>query len=106
MLIARSGRQAALGEKGRTQASGTMVRPPAVVTTGWQPVCRCPAHDPIPAVVLDPFMGSGRTALVANSLGRHAVGCELNPANIELARQQVTAGLGLLARIEVVDVRG
>jgi len=74
-------------------------------TTGWQQTCRCPAHDPIPAVVLDPFMGSGRTALVANSLGRHAVGCELNPANIELARQQVTAGLGLLARIDVIDVR-
>jgi DNA modification methylase len=30
--------------------------------------------------VLDPFMGSGTVAEVAASLGRHFIGCELNPA--------------------------
>ncbi len=30
-------------------------------------------------VVLDPFMGSGTTAQVAQSLGRQWIGCELNP---------------------------
>jgi DNA modification methylase len=30
-------------------------------------------------VVLDPFMGSGTTAQVAQSLGRQYLGCELNP---------------------------
>ncbi len=29
-------------------------------------------------IVLDPFMGSGTTAMVANSLGRDYIGCELN----------------------------
>lgn len=31
-------------------------------------------------IVLDPFMGSGTTARVAAGLGRHFIGCELNPA--------------------------
>lgn len=30
-------------------------------------------------VVLDPFMGSGTTAQVAQNLGRQYLGCELNP---------------------------
>lgn len=41
----------------------------------------CPENG----VVLDPFMGAGTTALVAKKLNRNFVGCEINPANIELA---------------------
>ena len=47
--------------------------------TGWRQTCSCATHQPVPAVVLDPFMGAGTTALVANRLGRSAVGIELNP---------------------------
>jgi len=35
-------------------------------------------------VVLDPFIGSGTTAQVATDLGRQFIGCELNPAYVEL----------------------
>lgn len=35
-------------------------------------------------VVLDPFMGSGTTAQVAEQLGRKWVGCEINPEYIAL----------------------
>jgi DNA modification methylase len=39
--------------------------------------------------VLDPFMGSGTTALAALELNRHFIGIEINPAYIELAQQRV-----------------
>jgi len=37
------------------------------------------AGAPVGGIVLDPFMGSGTTAQVAQSLGRQYLGCELNP---------------------------
>jgi DNA modification methylase len=37
------------------------------------------AGAPVGGVVLDPFMGSGTTAQVAQHLGRKYIGCELNP---------------------------
>ena len=40
-------------------------------------------------IVLDPFMGSGTTGIVANKLGRHYVGIELNPEYVEMARRRI-----------------
>lgn len=40
-------------------------------------------------VVLDPFMGSGTTALAAGMLGRRFAGIELNPEYLEMARQRL-----------------
>lgn len=40
-------------------------------------------------VVLDPFMGSGTTAQVAEHLGRQWIGCELNPAYLPLQKQRI-----------------
>lgn len=40
-------------------------------------------------VVLDPFMGSGQTAIAAARSGRHFVGYETNPAYVALARQRL-----------------
>jgi site-specific DNA-methyltransferase (cytosine-N4-specific) len=39
--------------------------------------------------VLDPFIGSGTTALVARNLQCNAVGLELNPAYIEIAKKRL-----------------
>lgn len=70
-------------------------------TTGWQPTCDCPAADPVPCVVLDPFGGAGTVALVADRLQREAILIELNPDYVEIARRRVTKDAGLLARVEV-----
>lgn len=39
--------------------------------------------------ILDPFIGSGTTALVAHRYGRKAIGCELNPAYINIAKERL-----------------
>jgi site-specific DNA-methyltransferase (cytosine-N4-specific) len=41
-------------------------------------------------VVLDPFMGSGTTALVAQKLGRKWIGIELNPEYIEIIKRRTS----------------
>lgn len=41
-------------------------------------------------VVLDPFSGSGTTALAARELNRHYVGIDIDPAYVELARDRVS----------------
>lgn len=47
-------------------------------------------------VVLDPFMGSGTTAMVAVQHGRKYLGCELNPAYEALQRERLAGVQGLL----------
>lgn len=39
--------------------------------------------------VLDPFMGSGTTLLVAEKLGCHGLGIELNPEYIKIAERRL-----------------
>jgi len=41
--------------------------------------------------VLDPFFGSGTTGHVALKHGRKAIGIELNPKYIELAKRRILA---------------
>ncbi len=48
-------------------------------------------------VVLDPFMGSGTTAQVAQALGRRWIGCELNPGYGELQKERTVQGSMVLA---------
>jgi DNA modification methylase len=62
--------------------------------TGWQPTCSCGEEDPlpssvVPAVVLDPFFGSGTTGIVAENLYRKWIGIELNPEYIAIAEKRL-----------------
>ena len=47
------------------------------------------AGCPEGGVVLDPFMGSGTTAVVAESLGRKWIGCDLNPDYCKIADERI-----------------
>ena len=57
--------------------------PPKLVETCLLAGC------PKDGVVLDPFMGSGTTGMVAKQLDRHYVGIELNPEYKELAEARI-----------------
>lgn len=50
-----------------------------------------------PGVVLDVFMGSGTTGLVARKLGRNFIGFELNPEFQKIANDRINEELGLFA---------
>ncbi len=45
-----------------------------------------------PGIVMDIFMGSGTTAVVAKDLGRDYIGIELNPEYIEIAETRIRRG--------------
>ena len=47
------------------------------------------AGCPEGGVVLDPFMGSGTTGIVARKLNRNFVGCELNPEYRDMAERRI-----------------
>jgi DNA modification methylase len=49
-------------------------------------------------IVLDPFMGSGTTAIVAGCLGRRFIGFELNPKYAAMANRRLRKRLGLFYR--------
>ncbi|PVB05069.1 site-specific DNA-methyltransferase [Mycobacteroides abscessus] len=53
------------------------------------PTCQC-ANSPEPGIVLDPFMGSGTTAVAAEKLNRDWLGIELNSDFARLARTRIT----------------
>ena len=48
-----------------------------------------PVPDPVPAVVLDPFSGSGTTGAVALSLGRRYIGIELSAEYAAMSRKRI-----------------
>lgn len=61
------------------------------VTTGWRASCEHADLTPVPQTVLDCFFGSGTVGLVADRLGRNAIGCELSASYAEMGAERLVA---------------
>jgi site-specific DNA-methyltransferase (adenine-specific) len=60
---------------------------PQLIDKGYND-CGCGAEF-IPGIVLDPFMGSGTTGVVAKKLGRDFIGIDLKEEYVEMARRRI-----------------
>ncbi len=60
-----------------------------VIGESWSQSCPCPPHDPVPATVLDPFCGAGTTLVVAETLGRVGIGCDLSRKYLGIASHRI-----------------
>jgi len=88
---------------GQHKEGGQEVRLTAsYITIGWTD-CGCNAGWES-GIVLDPFMGSGTTALVALKLGRRFIGIELNPEYVEMAYKRIETYLNQSRLNEFVEV--
>jgi len=65
--------------------------------------CDCETDETRPGVVLDPFAGSGTTAVVASGHNRDAVLLELNEEYIELAIDRIKRSFGMFTNIKYND---
>lgn len=82
---ARCGRCRSPWKRNVIQAPGGTAR-----RTALTPTCHCDSQKE-PGLVLDPFLGSGTTAVAAEHLGRDWLGVELNPVFAEVARDRITS---------------
>jgi DNA modification methylase len=73
-------------------------------TLAHRPTCACNA-PPRPALVCDPFAGSGTTGLAADRLGRDAILIDLNPTYTAMAEKRATQDAGLFAEVEREEPR-
>jgi len=62
-------------------------------TVGWEKTCSCHTDEVRPAVVLDPFVGSGTTCLVAKRLGRDYIGIDISQEYVDVAISRLNTNL-------------
>lgn len=64
-----------------------------ITKSSWQQGCSCCNAETKPAVILDPFFGSGTTGLVAVQNGRRYIGIDLNPEYCAIAAKRIDSEL-------------
>lgn len=78
------------GDRSYKPASGTMLAPAQKRITGYACACPTPAAPTRPAVVLDPFGGTGTTALLATVLGRRGISVDRSADYCRIAQWRTT----------------
>jgi len=73
-------------------------------TIEWKQTCKCKDASIVPATVLDPFGGSGTTALVAHNLDRDSISIELNPQYCDLQEKRLRDTADLFIEVERVKI--
>jgi len=58
-------------------------------SSGWQKMCECDTDETRPGTCLDPFLGSGTTAMTAISLNRDFIGADINPDYVALTNARI-----------------
>lgn len=56
-------------------------------------------------LVLDPFMGSGTTAVACLRTGRHFLGCEMHPGYFERAQKRIEGASAQASLERFIEVR-
>jgi DNA modification methylase len=77
------------GVRAQGMGAGVMGTTAATIT-GYACACPEPTSPTTPAVVLDPFGGTGTTALVAKALGRRGISVDMSADYCRLARWRVS----------------
>jgi len=60
---------------------------------GWEARCEHAESPPVPALILDPFSGTGTTVTTALQLGRRALGVDINAQYADMAEERIREGL-------------
>lgn len=74
-----------------SSAAGYPIGTTEATITGYACACDVPIAATRPAVVLDPFAGTGTVPMVARALGRFGIGLDLSRDYLRLARWRITS---------------
>ncbi len=73
-----------------------------VETLGWSPTCPHADAPIVPATVLDCFSGSGTTLMVADRLGRDAIGIDLQDSYVFMSERRIAHHAPLFTTIDTL----
>jgi len=60
-----------------------------IKSIGWRPTCKCGIDETKTGVVLDPFVGTGTTLVVAKELGLRSIGIDISEKYCEMSKERV-----------------